>query len=566
LPWDFLAEYRGKSFSGQWPTLPELFSITVARFPDNACFTAYEPERKSLSYREAAALVSSVARKLRSIGVGRGGKVAVTGKNSPEWAVAYLATLTAGAVVVPIDYQLNAAEISNLIRAGDATVLFCDEEKIAEISSLCGSLSAVFPMAPGRPDYIFTLDATNAPPMEPASENDLAAILFTSGTMGQPKGVMLTHRNFVSDCLQAQGNLTVLSTDVFYALLPIHHSYTMLSVFIEAISTGAEIVFGKRMVTKQILKDLKEAKITMFLGVPLLFNKVLAGIMKGVREKGPIVFGLIRFLMFLSGMIKKITHVNPGKRIFHSVLEKASLSTIRICISGGGPLAPAVFKRYNQLGIDFVQGYGLTETSPIITLNPIDAYRETSVGRIIPGVEMRVIDPDPSGVGELCVRGSMVMSGYYKLPEETAKVLSSDGWLSTGDLGYMDADNYVYLTGRAKNLIVTEGGKNVYPEEIENSFQLYDQVEQVLVCGYVEDASTRSEGIQAMIYPDVERFKDAGPDGIINWPAIEVALQKIVNEVNQKLLPYQRISKVTVLREKLAETTTKKVKRFAVGA
>ena len=179
---------------------------------------------------------------------------------------------------------------------------------------------------------------------------------------------------------------------------------------------------------------------------------------------------------------------------------------------------------------------------------------------------MRVREPDANGVGEICVKGSMVMAGYYKMPEETARVLSPDGWLSTGDLGYMDAENYVYLTGRAKNLIVTEGGKNVYPEEIENGFQLYDEVEQVLVCGYVQDEATRSEGIQAMLYPDVERFKGEGENGVVDWPSVEKALRKVVDEVNQKLLPYQRISKVTVLRERLAETTTKKVKRFAVEA
>jgi long-chain acyl-CoA synthetase len=377
---------------------------------------------------------------------------------------------------------------------------------------------------------------------------------------------MLTHRNLVSDCFLAQGNLAVFSTDVFYALLPIHHSYTMLSVFIEAISTGAEIVFAKRMVTKQILKDLKEARITLFLGVPLLFNKVLAGIMKGVREKGALVYGIIRFLMILSGLIKKVTHRNPGKSLFHSILDKASLSTVRICISGGGPLAPAVFRHYNQLGIDFVQGYGLTETSPIITLNPIEAYRETSVGRIIPGVEMHILEPDANGIGEICVKGSMVMAGYYKMPEETAKVLSPDGWLKTGDLGYMDRDNYVYLSGRAKNLIVTEGGKNVYPEEIEDGFQLFDDVEQVLVRGYVENAATHSEGIQAMLYPNIDRFRPEGSTADPDWASIEERLRRVVEEVNRKLLPFQRISKITILRERLAETTTKKVKRFTVGA
>jgi long-chain acyl-CoA synthetase len=566
LPWEFLDQYRGTVFQGQWPTLPELFSLTVRRFPDRPCFTAYEPDRKSLTYAQASARIDAVARKLRGLGVGRGDKVAVTGKNSPEWAISFLAVLTAGAVVVPIDYQLGVGEIVNLIRAGDTSVVFCDEEKLPEVAAACPDLKARFSLAPKGPDYVYTLDDPDAPAFQQTTEADLAAILFTSGTTGQPKGVMLTHRNFVSDCLLAQGNLTVLPTDVFYALLPIHHSYTMLAVFIEAISTGAEIVFGKRMVTKQILKDLKEARITMFLGVPLLFNKVLAGIMKGVREKGALVYALIRFLMILSGLVKKIARRNPGKRLFHSVLDKASLSTIRICISGGGPLAPTVFRRYNQLGIDFVQGYGLTETSPIITLNPIEAYRETSVGRIVPGVEMRILEPDANGIGEICVKGSMVMAGYYKMPEETAKVLSADGWLKTGDLGYMDRDNYVYLTGRAKNLIVTEGGKNVYPEEIENGFQLFDEVEQVLVCGYVEDAATRSEGIQAMVYPNMERFKPEGSTTETDWAAIEARLHHVVDEVNQKLLPYQRISKVTVLREALAETTTKKVKRFTVGA
>jgi len=566
LPWDFLDQYRGTAFQGQWPTLPQLFSLTVQRFPDRPCFTAYEPDRKSLTYAQASARIDAVARTIRGLGVGRGDKVAVTGKNSPEWAIAYLAALTAGAVVVPIDYQLGAGEIVNLIRAGDAAVVFCDEEKLADVTTGCPDLKARYSLAPKGPDSIYSLDNPGAPAFQAATEADLAAIMFTSGTTGQPKGVMLTHRNLVSDCLLAQGNLTVLPTDVFYALLPIHHSYTMLAVFIEAISTGAEIVFGKRMVTKQILKDLKEARITMFLGVPLLFNKVLAGIMKGVREKGALVYGVIRFLMTISGIVKKITRRNPGKSLFHSVLDKASLSTIRICISGGGPLAPAVFRRYNQLGIDFVQGYGLTETSPIITLNPIEAYRETSVGRIVPGVEMRILEPDANGIGEICVKGPMVMAGYYKMPEETGKVLSADGWLKTGDLGYMDRDDYVYLTGRAKNLIVTEGGKNVYPEEIENGFQLFDEVEQVLVCGYMEDAATRSEGIQAMLYPNMERFKGEGSTADADWAAIEVRLRHVVDEVNQRLLPYQRISKVTILREPLAETTTKKVKRFTVGA
>jgi long-chain acyl-CoA synthetase len=294
--------------------------------------------------------------------------------------------------------------------------------------------------------------------------------------------------------------------------------------------------------------------------------------LKGVKEKGPLASGLIYSLMGLSFIVKKVTKRNPGKRIFHSLLDKASLSSIRICISGGGPLAPKVFRRYNELGIDFVQGYGLTETSPIVTLNPTDAFIVTSVGKILPRVEMKILDPDAEGVGEIAVRGPMVMMGYYKMPAETAEVLDAELWLRTGDLGRIDEANYVYLEGRAKNLIVTEGGKNVYPEEIENRFQLYDEVEQVLVCGFVEDEDTKSEGIEAMLFPSAERFRSIVPagggiaeSGEIDWESAEERLRAIVGEVNQRLLPYQRISKVTVLREKLEETTKKTVKRFAVG-
>ncbi len=565
-PWSFLDEYRGTMFSGEWPTLPEMFRITAKRHPERPCFTVYSPDRVTLTYAEALARIERTAAFLAGAGLRKGDKAAVTGKNAPEWAVAYLGILFAGATAVPIDYQLRNEEIENILRASDSKFLFVDEEKYDSFDPGRLGLMGRYSLAPGKPGYVYDLaPAPGAAPGEPAREEDLAAILFTSGTTGVPKGVMLTHANFVADCYLAQANLHIFPTDVFYALLPIHHSYTMLAVFIEALSVGAEIVFGQRMVTSQILKDLKEAKVTMFLGVPLLFNKVLAGILKGIRAKGPAVYGIIRFLMALSGMIKKVFKVNPGKKLFGSVLDKASLRTIRICISGGGPLAPSVFRQYNQLGIDFVQGYGLTETSPILTLNPTDAYVETSVGRVIPRAELRILDPDPDGRGEIVVKGPMVMQGYYKNPEATAEVFTPDGWFRTGDVGYLDSGNYLYLTGRAKNLIVTEGGKNVYPEEIENRFQLYTEVEQVLIRGYVQDRKAKIEGIEALIYPSKEYFEGPGARDGIDSGDVEARIRRVVDEVNSKMLPYQRISKVTLLEEPLEMTTTKKVKRYSVA-
>ena len=339
----------------------------------------------------------------------------------------------------------------------------------------------------------------------------------------------------------------------------------MLAVFLEALAVGAEIVFAKSMAVSRMLKELREGKVTMLLGVPLLFNKLLAGIMKGIRDKGAVVYAIMKTLMGVSYLVKKITGMNPGKKLFAPVLEKAGLSTVRIAISGGGPLAASVFRVYNELGIDFIQGYGLTETSPIVALNPVERFKIESVGRYFPPhMEMKIIDPDEKGVGEVAIRGPMVMKGYYNMPEETAKVLSADGWFRTGDLGRLDDEHYLYLCGRAKNMIVTEGGKNVYPEEIENAFQLYyNDIEQITVRGYVMDEATKSEGLEALVYPadDLLKRLDLMRGDSTEDDSVSLAINDIVDAVNKTLQPYQRISKVTILAEPLEMTTTRKVKR-----
>ena len=398
------------------------------------------------------------------------------------------------------------------------------------------------------------------------SIEDTAAILFTSGTTGTPKGVMLSHKNLVSDCYIAQTHMKIYSTDVFYALLPIHHAYTMLAVFIEAISVGAEVVFGKSMAVSRLMKELKEGEITMLLGVPLLFNKLAAGILKGIKSKGPFVYGIMKFLMGLSFMIKKTFGVNPGKHIFKAVLKQANIYTIRIAICGGGPLAKSVFRFYNEMGIDFVQGYGLTETSPIITLNPIHHFKIESVGKYFVGkMQMKIDSPDKNGIGEILVKGPMVMQGYYKMSEETAKVFTEDGWFKTGDLGWIDDENYLMLSGRVKNMIVTEGGKNVYPEEIEDAFQLETDIQQITVQGYIADTEHQSEELEALVYPSDDLYsrlnikrEDCSEEEL---SSIKKAVSEIVDKINKKLQPYQRITKVTVLEQPLEMTTTMKVKR-----
>ncbi|MBN2051620.1 MAG: long-chain fatty acid--CoA ligase, partial [Spirochaetales bacterium] len=274
-PWLFLEEYRGDVFTGEWPTLPEVFTITARRFPDRPCFTCYDPEAFSLTFREAEEKIHSTAAYLLKKGLKKGETVALTGKNSPEWAVAYLSIHFAGGVVVPIDYQLKNDETAYLIQRSRARFLFVDEEKYDALNPEKLKLDDRVALWNTKPNYIFDIEKAPMPehPM-PASE-DLAAILFTSGTTGTSKGVMLSHRNFVSDCYLAQGNMNLSPTDVFYAMVGLHHSYSMLAVFIESFSVGAEVVFAKRIAIQQILKDMKQGKITMFLSVPMLFNKII---------------------------------------------------------------------------------------------------------------------------------------------------------------------------------------------------------------------------------------------------------------------------------------------------
>ncbi|MDR1929697.1 MAG: AMP-binding protein [Treponema sp.] len=556
-PWEFLDEYRGKAFQGEWPTLPEMYRISVSRFGQRPCFTVYEPGRISLNYEESLKRIEAAARWLHERGIRKDDTIAVTGKNSPEWAIAYLGILFAGATVVPIDYQLKNSEADLLIKTSKAKILFVDEEKYAYYAEL-GLPGELVSLKKGIGTYVYDLDGPPAE-IEQPREDDLAAVLFTSGTMGKPKGVMLTHKNLVSDCYLAQGTpFNVYPTDVFYVLLPLHHAYAMQATFIEPLSQGGEAVFGKKMVTQVMLKELKLGKINVLLGVPMLFNKLLAGILRGVRAKGVFVYGIITVLMGISGFIKKIFKVNPGKKFFHAVLEQASLSTLRVCICGGGPLASSVFRKYNQLGIDFVQGYGLTETSPIINLNPVEHYKETSVGKVVPGADMKILNPDKRGIGEVIIKGPMVMKGYFEMPEETAASFTEEGYLKTGDLGYLDDENYLYLTGRAKNMIVTEGGKNVYPEEIENEFQLFEEIDQILVRSFTEGKKARAELIEALVYPNPD-FKWA--EGPVDKEIIKTRINAIIGEVNQRLLPYQRIARTVVLDEPMEMTTTKKIKR-----
>lgn len=574
LPWKYLDDFRGKDFNGEWPTFPQMLEIQTKRNAQRPYFTVFDgpnDEKNTLTYAQVLTKVKTLAEWLIENGIKKGDKVAVSGKNSPEWGLVFHATLYAGGIIIPIDNGLHETEVCNIIKRSEPKIAIVDDEKIGFISKDFPTL-IIKSLNPSNPEnYVYNLKAKSQVDFnEMPNENDTAAILFTSGTTGIPKGVMLSHKNLICDGFIAQTNFAINNRDVFYALLPIHHAYTMQAAFVCPLESGAEIVFGKSMAVSKLMKELHDGKITIMLGVPLLYNKLLFGINKGIRAKGAFVAGLMAFLRELSYCIKKITGKNLGKKIFKKVLEQANISTLRIAISGGGPLTKGVFKQYQSMGLDFVQGYGLTETSPILTLNPIEHFKIESVGRdFSPYEEIRIQDPKtgeygigPNFVGEIVVKGPMLMQGYYKMEEETKAMYNADGFLKTGDLGWIDNEHYLMLCGRAKNLIVTSGGKNVYPEEVEDSFQLYDDIQQITVQEY-QKTKTSEIQIEALIYPSDDLYKRLNVNRASDPEnsAVVKEVQKIVNKVNSTLPPYAHISKITILKEALEMTTSLKVKR-----
>ena len=542
--------YQGKKYMGQWPTFREMMEISEERFPDNEAFKAIVPKVVTFTYKEALKKIREIAYYLVATGAKKGDHIAVTGKNSPEWALAYFAISFAGCIIVPLDYSLHIEDMEKILAFGDVDRIFIDGEKIDEIDKEGKLFKEKISLEPESKGHKYVLDLTGPETELPKLHaEDTAAMLFTSGTTGTPKGVMLSFSNFMSSTLSSQRLFDVYPTDVFYAILPIHHAYTMTAVLLETVISGASCVFGKRLVTPIMLKELREGKITM----------LLAGLMAGVHKQGPFKENLIHFLMGFSGFMKKVFHVNLGKKIFgNMLLSKISLDKMRLCICGGGPLPPSTFKQFNQLGIDFVQGYGLTETSPIININPIEVYIEDSVGIPIPGVEEKIVSPDEDGNGIIYVRGPQVMKGYYKNDEATEEVLSSDGWLNTGDVGHIDSNGFLYLTGRAKSIIVTEGGKNVFPEEIEDKFQLFNEIEQCCIIPYMINKEMKTEGIRMVIYPTEAYLKEHGMEETSRH------MEEVVESVNKDLQSYKKITMVTVVDQPLPMTSTKKVKRFEV--
>ena len=396
-------------------------------------------------------------------------------------------------------------------------------------------------------------------------ENDLFEIVYTSGTTGLSKGVMLTHRNIMFEVSVAPPLVNLSEKDRLLSILPLNHTYESTAGLYAPLSNGCSILYSPVLNPKVVLQLISRNRITKMLVVPLFLEKITDAIIRNIEKSGFVLKSFLKMLLGMASMSKSLIGSNAiSKRLLSVIRHKSGLSSIDLFISGAAPLPARVSNFMELLGFNILQGYGLTECAPVATLNPMNKPKNTSVGKPLPGVEVKIHNPNEEGIGEIWIKGPNVMKGYYKNPEATAEVLV-DGYLRTGDLGYIDEEGYVYITGRIKNVIVTHGGKNVYPEEIEEKLNEFPYVLESLVVGRkIDEKDMTGEEIFAYIVPDFGyiEFEKETPIHKIDFKEIEEIISNVVREVNSKLPEYKRIKGYKILTEELPKTSTRKIKRY----
>lgn len=530
------------------------------------------PERTALVVQEASGYrrvtfgqVAQEARRVAAMllaeGLAPGDRVALLSENRPEWTTAYFGIVGAGGVAVPLDVQLPEGEIANIL--GHAECRFA-------VAS--GKQSARLGAAPAGPTLtrILDLDAAAAhgpvvglrgaeaptPVTFPAIAADaLASIVYTSGTTGVPKGVMLTHANFLADVDSVMRFRLIDADDNLLALLPLHHAFPFIVQLI-VLFTRACLTFPASLRGPDLVACMRDTGVTVLPGVPQLFYMLHKGIFEEIGRRPPPVRLLLRGLLRLSGALRP-WGLNLGRLVFGAVHRRFG-GKIRLMVSGGARLDPAVMRDFLALGFVFSEGYGLTETAPVVTFNPLRRVKPGSVGVPLPGVEVRIERANAEGVGEIAIRGGNIMQGYYKHPDATAAVLR-DGWFLSGDLGYLDADGYLFITGRAKEVIVLSSGKNVYPEEVEQVYLQSAYIKEMcLIPQTTGRAGAQVEGLLALVLPDLEFFRAKGMTNIaetIRWD---------MENVGRDLPAYKRPTDLRIVKEGFPRTRLGKIQRHLV--
>ncbi|HHV59990.1 MAG TPA: AMP-binding protein [Clostridiaceae bacterium] len=540
----------------------ELYKNKTAFLVKNKSTGNYEP----ITYQQFKNDVDALGTALVAKGL-KDKRIAIIGENRYEWGVSYLAVLGGTGIVVPIDKELPENEILSLLERAEASAVVFSGSKRDIIKKVAAVNNKV--------DYFIDMDSeedtgkflsyakllNNGRKLVENGDNSfieakidteaMNIILFTSATTDTSKAVKLSHKNICTNLMAMSSMLYVDPSDVFLSVLPMHHTYECTCGFLCPIYRGASIAFCEGL--RHIAKNLKEAKATMMLGVPLIYESMYKKVWDQAAKTG--MDKKLKTAIKINNFTKKLG-IDLGKKLFKKIHDNLG-GHIRIFISGAAGIDPAVAKGFRDLGIQLVQGYGLTECAPIVALNRDVDFKDDAAGLPLPGLSVAIHNPNEEGIGEIKVKGPSVMLGYYEDDESNSRVFIDDGWFLTGDLGYIDSDNFVHITGRKKNVIVTKNGKNIYPEEIETLLGRSNYIQECMVYGKdLGDEVT----VAASIFPNYEKIKEEFGD--ISEGEIKKIVHDEIKSVNKGLVTYKHIKDFSIRGEEFIKTTTRKIKRY----
>ena len=500
------------------------------------------------SYPEAVAATGAIAQRFKEHGLRPAARVAICGEGGPEWGLTYLAVMRCGMTAVPLDPQTPPAEVWQAVRFAKAKLLCVTpmtapslrEHREDDDAELVVMREPFIPRPGAARDEM--------PDPVPVKETGIASILFTSGTTVSPKAVPLTHRNFLANAIAQVKVHPVSAADELLSVLPTYHAFEFTAGFLVPLASGATITYVEQLKGSQILSAMQATRTTIMLVVPRLLRMFLDSIERNVAASGLVRRGLFRLL----GVLSNLTGHRLGRQLFATVHKRFG-GRLHMFVCGGSRLAPELFDGFKRMGFDVYEGYGLTETSPVLSVNPRGDARRGSVGPPLPGVEIDIRNKNLENIGEVWVRGDSVMNGYLGNPEATREILS-DGWLRTGDLGRFDEDGYLYLTGRSTDLIVTDAGKNVYPDEVEARYRDIPFIKELCVFGVPSD-----EGLGDTVHAVVVVDDSTAPD--LDRSSLEREIRYAVSAIAESLPTHQRIATLHFWDQELPKTSTLKPKR-----
>ena len=555
----------------KFANLKEMINLSAEKYGDNPAFkykTEVPGEFNVITYNQFLGDINALGTKLINMGLS-GKKIAIISENRYEWCLAYMAIACGTGVVVPLDKQLPPNELETLIVRSGVEAIFYSEKydevmqdiKQRKITDLRYYISMDLKK---RENGIYSqkelvekgrelIEKGNRKFLEARINNDtMGFMIFTSGTTAMSKAVMLSHKNIVTNLMDIATVLYVGEKDILLSFLPLHHTFECTVGFLYPISRGASIAYCEGI--RHIANNIKEYQITAMISVPALYENIYKRLMKNIEKKGKLQE--VERMMKLTNMLSKVG-MDFKRIVFKEILDGLG-GKLRLLVNGAAALSPEVEKGFNDLGITTVQGYGLTETSPVISAGTDFEQEVGSVGKVFPNVKIKILNKDENGVGEIYVKGPTVMLGYYQNEEATKEVLDK-GWFNTGDLGYVDKKGFLFLCGRKKSVIVLKNGKNVFPEEIETVINKIDGVKESFVYGRPDEEDEIDLKICAKIVYDKEIVKDMY--NAETEEEVKEALWEIIKEVNKTMPAYKYIKEITVTEEELIKTTTQKIKR-----